>query len=455
MLPEFAQVPEILAGLPRGVLPPDAPAGVTTDSRAVHPGDLFLALAGERFDGHDFLRAAFEAGAAAAVVRRVPPDLPAEAPLIMVEDTLIAYGQLAAWARRQSTARIIAITGSAGKTSTKRLLGDLLARRAPTLTAPGTENNEIGVPRALLDLQPEHRFGVLEFGMRGPGEIAYLAELSHPDIGVITNIGASHLGRLGGREAIAQSKAELLPALCPAGRAVLNADDFFFGLLQEMACCPVISFGLSPEATVRAEEITYEGLAGSRFTLVVGEERLPVSFPLPGEHNLRNALAAAAAYWAATGTSEGLQEGLGTASAESMRGEILTLPGPLTVINDAYNASPTSVAAAVELLATLPGRRVLVLGDMLELGVFAEEEHRKIGRLAAERRLDWLVAVGEHAAQAAQAAREAGGEASEVTSPEAALALLREALRPGDVVLVKASRRVGLEQVVEGLRHAD
>jgi UDP-N-acetylmuramoyl-tripeptide--D-alanyl-D-alanine ligase len=453
MLPKLSDIPEVVGGLPQPALGEATPAGVSTDSRQVQPGELFVALPGDRFDGHDYVGEALARGAAAALVSRIPPGLDAGAPLIVVEDTLIAYGQLGAWARRQSAAKLVAITGSAGKTTTKRILGDLLARRAPTLTAPGTENNEIGVPRALLDLRPEHRFAVLELGMRGPGEIAYLAELCRPDVGVITNIGASHLGRLGGREAIAQSKAELLQALCPSGRAVLNADDFFFGLLQEMSCCPVISFGMSAEASVSAEEVELLGLEGSRFVLRLGEERLPIAFPLPGQHNLLNALAAVAAYWAVTGSSQGLQEGLGAAAGESMRDEILSLPGPLTVINDAYNASPTSVAAAVELLSTLGGRRLLVLGDMLELGVFAEEEHRKIGRLAGERRLDWVLAVGEHAALAAEAAAEAGVETALAASPDEALALLREALRPGDVVLVKASRRVGLERIVEGLRH--
>ena len=453
MLPNLTDIPQIVEGLARGVLPATVPLEAATDSRVVQPGGLFLALTGERWDGHDFVRAAFERGAVAAIVSRLPADAPLDAPLIVVEDTRIAYGQLGAWARRQLPAKILAVTGSAGKTTTKRLLGELLARQGCTLVAPGTENNEIGVPRALLDLRPEHQFGVLEFGMRGPGEIAYLAELARPDLGVITNIGTSHLGRMGGREAIAKSKAELLPALGPGGRAILNRDDFFFGLLQELACCPVISFGLDPQADVRAEEIVSLALEGSRFSLCLGEERLPVELPLPGLHNVLNALAACAAYWAATGTTEGLREGLAAASGEAMRGEILHLPGPLTVINDAYNASPTSVAAALELLSSVAGRRVFVLGDMLELGEFSPEEHRKIGRLAAARGVHWLVAVGDHAALAAEAAAEAGVTVTITASPEEALAALREGVQPGDVALVKASRRVGLEQVVEGLRH--
>ncbi|NLO73443.1 MAG: UDP-N-acetylmuramoyl-tripeptide--D-alanyl-D-alanine ligase [candidate division WS1 bacterium] len=455
MLPNLTDIPEIVKGQAQGRLPALTPREACTDSRLVHPGALFLALPGERFDGHDFVRAALDQGAVAALVSRIPPDLPPGAPLILVEDTLVAYGQLGAWARQQSSARILALTGSAGKTTTKRLLGELLSQQGPTLVAPGTENNEIGVPRALLDLGPQHRYAVLEFGMRGPGEIAYLARLTSPEVGVITNIGSSHVGRLGGREAIAKCKAELLPALPPSGHALLNRDDFFFGLLQELARCPVVSFGLSPEAEVRAEEIVNLALEGSRFTLCLGEERLPIELPLPGMHNVLNALAASAAYWVITGSTQGLREGLACASGEPMRNEILRLPGSVTVINDAYNASPPSVAAALALLSSIAGRKVFVFGDMLELGQFAESEHREVGRLAAQGGVSWLVAVGENAALTAATAAEAGVATTIVTSPEEAASALREGLQRGDVVLVKASRRMGLEQVVEGLRHAD
>jgi len=306
----------------------------------------------------------------------------------------------------------------------------------------------------LLGLRPEHRYCVLEFGMRGPGEIAYLAGLSHPQVGVITNIGSSHVGRLGGREAIAQAKAELLQALPPEGRAVLNADDFFFDLFGEIAPCPVVSFGLSPDAEVGAENIEPQGLAGSSFTLRVAGERLPLHVALPGHHQIGNALAAAAAAWALGGTTEGVRAGLEQARGESMRGEVLVLPGPLTVINDAYNASPTSVAAALNLLGSLPGRRILVLGDMLELGEYSEAEHRKVGQRAAALGISRLVAVGPSAALAAGAAQAAGMVVSAVDTAGEALDLLERELEPGDIVLVKASRRMALEQIVEGLRHA-
>ncbi len=429
--------------------------GVTTDSRRVQPGELFVALRGETHDGHDHVTAALAAGAVAALVARRPADLSLDTALITVPDTLYAYGQIARWWREQCPARVLAVTGSTGKTSTKAFLDGILSRLGPTLAAAGNENNEVGVPRTLLQLAPEHRFCVLEFGMRGPGEIRYLVEVSHPEIGVITNIGTSHLGRLGGREAVAQAKAELLVALPPEGRAVLNADDFFFGLLREMAPCPVVSFGLGPDAEVRAEEIALRGLEGSDFTLCVAGERLPVSLSLPGRHQVLNALAAAAAAWA-VGVSPGdLREGLVGAQGESMRCEVVTLPGPVTVINDAYNASPSSVAAAVELLASLSGRRILVLGDMLELGQFAEAEHRKVGRQVARAGIEGMVTVGPGAAGAAETARETGLPALAVNTPAGALAALRTLLRPGDTVLVKASRSMHLEEIVEGLRHAD
>ena len=429
--------------------------GVTTDSRRVQPGAIFVALRGDNHDGHDYVAAALGSGAVAAIVARRPSDLPPEAPLLVVADPLRAYGRLGRWWRDQCPARVLALTGSTGKTSTKALLDAILSPLAPTLTAPGNENNEIGVPCTLLQLTPEHRFCVLEFGMRGPGEIAYLAEISRPEIGLITNIGASHLGRLGGKEAIAQAKSELLLALPPEGRAVLNADDFFFGLLREMAPCPVVSFGLASEAQVRAEGLVLRGLEGSDFTLCVAGERLPVSLSLPGRHMVPNALAAAAAAWAAGVLPEEIRGGLSSAQGESMRCEVLTLPGSVTVINDSYNASPTSVAAALDLLASLPGRRVLVLGDMLELGQFAQEEHRKVGRQAARTGIDRLVTVGAGAAATAESARAIGLPSVAVGSPAEALEVLRGLLQPGDTVLVKASRGMRLEEIVEGLRHAN
>lgn len=453
-LPTAGKLAEVLDGAWQGRPPEGDWTGVSTDSRAVRPGELFLALSGEQFDGHDFVAAALQAGAAAAVVSRVPAGLPPETPLLLTADTLRAYGRLGQWARQHSAATLLAVTGSTGKTTTKALLGELLSRRGPTLVAPGTENNEIGVPRVLLGLRPEHRFCVLELGMRGRGEIAYLAELARPQIGVITNIGASHLGRLGSREAIAETKAELLAALPPEGRAVLNADDFFFGLLSELAPCPVVSFGLSATAQVRAEAVRQEGLIDVTFDLCVGDIRLPISLPLPGRHNVLNALAAVAAVWAATGDLAGVAEGLALAQGEAMRGQVLVLPGPITVINDAYNANPSSVVAALELLATAAGRKILVFGDMLELGDYAEAEHRRVGELATATGVSWLVTVGPLAALAAPVAAEAGVATTVTQDAPEALAALREGLRPGDTLLVKASRRRALEQVVEGLIHA-
>ncbi len=426
---------------------------VTTDSRSVEPGALFVALRGDRHDGHNFVAAALAAGAVAALVSRRPRDVSPDAPLLIVADPLRAYGALARWWRDQCPARVLALTGSTGKTSTKAFLESILSRCAPTLAAAGNENNEVGVPRTLLQLTPEHQFCVLEFGMRGLGEIAYLAEISRPEIGLITNIGASHLGRLGGKEAIAQAKAELLLALPPSGRAVLNAGDFFFGLLSELAPCPVVSFGLDVPADVSAADLVLRGLEGSEFLLVLGDQRLPVALSAPGRHMVLNALAAAAAAWTAGVAPPAIQEGLNAARGESMRCEVLSLPGSVTVINDSYNASPTSVAAALDLLASLPGRRLLVLGDMLELGQFAEEEHRKVGRQAARMGIDRLITVGPAAAVAAEAARAIGLPSTAVGSAAEALEVLRSFLQPGDTVLVKASRGMHLEEVVETLRH--
>lgn len=454
MFPHLTEIAALLDAELLGSAPALPPSGVTTDSRRVQPGDLFFALRGETHDGHDYVAAALTSGALAAVVSRRPEAVSPDAPLLVVADPLRAYGRLARWWREQFSVHLLALTGSTGKTTTKALLASILSRLGPTLTAPGTENNEIGVPHTLFRLRPQHRYCVLEFGMRGPGEIAYLAEISRPEIGLITNIGASHLGRLGGREAIAKAKAELLAALPATGRAVLNADDFFYGLLTELAPCPVVAFGFGGEAQVRAENLVPRGLQGSDFTLCLADQRLPVSLSLPGRHHVLNALAAAAAAWCAGATPEQIREGLQAAQGESMRCEVLTLPGPVTVINDAYNASPTSVAAAVDLLASLPGRRILVLGDMLELGQFAEAEHRQVGRQAARAGIDRLLTVGPAAAYAAEAAAEIGLPSVPLAGPAEALEALRELLRPGDTVLIKASRAMRLEELVEGLRDA-
>ena len=424
--------------------------GVSTDTRDLAPGELFVALAGQQHDGHDFLAAAQQAGAVAAVVSqgdRAPEGLP----VVIVEDTLEALGAIAALHRSRMSARVAAITGSTGKTTTKDMLGAIMRRVGATVVAEGTHNNEVGVPLTLLRLRPEDAFCVLELAMRAPGEIGYLARIAQPHVGIITNIGQSHVGRLGTREAIAQTKAELLEHLPPDGAAVLNADDFFFSVFEAMAPCPVFSFGLGAQAQVRAEAIANHDLARVSFRLLSPAGAADVAMPVPGRHNVLNALAAAAAALELGAALEAVAAGLADHEGTAMRMQCVPGRSGSTIINDAYNASPDSVTAALHVLGAAPGRRVFVFADMLEMGREAEPAHREVGNLVARSGVHWLIAVGELAALAAAQARELGVRADAVDDAPAAAELLAGELGPDDTVLVKGSRSMRLERVVEAL----
>ena len=421
--------------------------GVSTDSRAVLAGQLFVALRGEKFDGHDYVEIARGMGAVAAIVER---EVPSPIAQIKVADALVAYGNLARWWREKHTdVTLIAITGSAGKTTTKGMLASILERRGTTLVNPGTENNEVGVPRALLRLGDE-QYAVIEMAMRGRGQIKYLAERALPQIGVITNIGEAHIGILGSREQIAEAKAELIAALPKKGTAVLNADDFFYRVFAEMAPCRVASYGIE-NGDFRAENVRQGGV-GARFDFVVpGGARHKVELRLPGLHNVYNALAAATAAWATGARGPDILAGLGAYRGEKMRSQVVEQADGARIINDAYNASPTSVAAALKMLAGAEGRKVLVFGDMLELGDYAAEAHRQVGEAAAEAGVAVMVAVGELGRIAGEAAAEKGVEVVYAGDVDEAIEKAMGVAKAGDVVLVKASRAVGLERVAEAL----
>ncbi len=438
------RIAEVVGGAVRG----DGAAavrGVSTDSRTVRAGELFVALRGEKFDGHDFVADAAEKGAAAAMVQR-----PVEVNIaqVIVADTLQALGELARWWRAQRDVTVVAVTGSSGKTTTKSMIAQVLALCGPTLATPGTENNEIGVPRTLLRLGGE-KYCVVELAMRGEGQIAHLASIAKPDVGVITNIGQAHVGLLGGPEAIARAKAELLEALGDSGTAVLNADDRFFDWLRQAARCRVVSFGLHSGDFTAADVQT--GPSGSQFMLVSPAGRVAIRLALPGRHNVVNALAAAAAAWAAGAGMDEIRAGLEAFRGEAMRSQVVRLGSGITLINDAYNANPQSMKAALEMLAEFPGRRVAVLGDMLELGDWAPEAHQQVGEQAGRAGVELLIAVGEHADEMAAAAHAAGAQAVTAPDAQAAAKIAAEAVKPGDVVLIKASRMVGLERVAEAL----
>jgi len=419
------------------------------DSRKAGKNDIFVALAGERADGHDFVGHAAARGATAAIVERA---VDAEIAQYVVRDALKALQSLA-WVRRQarSNVKVVAITGSVGKTTTKELTAAVLGTQFPLLKNAGNLNSEIGLPLVLLELTRRHRRAVLEMGMWAKGEIALLCDIALPDVGIVTNVGPSHMERLGSIEAITDAKAELVEALGEDGTAILNADDPRVAAMGERTVASVMTYGLSPAADVRAEEIESHGLAGVKFTLAHGNERASVYSRLPGVQLVHNALAAATA---------GIIDGLDVAevaealSAAQIPTRLTQHPGKngSLIIDDTYNASPASMRAALDLLGEAPGRKIAVLGDMRELGDAAMEGHRDVGRRAAEV-ADVIFAVGELGRWIGDAAIEAGHSDVRIAMDKREVEqALRAELTEGDVVLLKGSRALELETLVEALR---
>jgi UDP-N-acetylmuramoyl-tripeptide--D-alanyl-D-alanine ligase len=429
--------------------------GAAVDSRLVEPGQLFVALPGERTDGHAYLTDAIARGAAAVIVARPAGDPAAlgDVTVVRVADPLAALGAVAAGWRRLFDPLVVGVTGSIAKTSTKEAIAAVLGRRFRTLRNEGNQNNEVGLPLTVLRLGPEHEAAVLEMGMYVGGEIADLARIARPSIGVVTAVQAVHVSRIGSLEAIEQAKGELLEALPPDGVAVLNADDPIVRNMGSRSVASAVSYGFAEDADVGADAVTSLGLDGMRFDLRAGGSRRTVTIPALGRLSVHNALAAAAVGLAASLSMDEVAAGLAGGWSAAHRVTIVRL-GDVTLVDDSYNASPRSVIAALDLLAGLPGRRGAVLGEMLELGEGSDEGHREVGE-AAGRTLDWLVVVGAGAAGIAEGAAAAGLDRQvihRVPDADAALAAVRPRLRDGDVVLVKASRGIGLDAVVDGLR---
>jgi UDP-N-acetylmuramoyl-tripeptide--D-alanyl-D-alanine ligase len=435
--------------------------GAAVDSRVLRPGELFVALPGERTDGHRFLREAVMAGAAALLVGAEPDAATLAAlgdvTIVVVDNQLAALHRLAAWWRGRFDPTVVGVTGSIAKTSTKEAIATVLAARGRTLRSEGNQNNEIGLPLTLLRLTPDDVHAVLEMGMYTGGEIAELATLARPRIGVVTAVLGVHLSRIGSIEAIEAAKAELIEALPADGVAVLNADDARVRRMATRTRARAVSYGFAGDADVAAERVRSGGVAGMTFVLRLGRGdaavRLPVRIPALGRLSVHNALAAAAVGWVLGMTAEAIAAALAGGWSAPHRAE-LVVAGGVTIIDDSYNASPASVIAALELLAGLPGRHVAVLGEMLELGDASVAGHRQVGLAAST--LELLVTVGPGAAAIAAGAREAGLAASaivEVADRVSALAALRSRLRPGDVVLVKASRGIELDRLVDELRN--
>ena len=431
--------------------------GVTTDSRALAAGELFVAIRGDTHDGHGFAGDAARRGAGAVVVERPLGDS-AGCGVILVRDTLAALGNLAAFHRRRRRPRVVAITGSNGKTTTKEMLAAILERAlgaGRVLRTTGTQNNLVGLPLTLLRLADDDAVAVVELGMNGPGEIWRLAEIAEPDVGVITCVAPAHLERLGSLHGVAEAKAELYRRLRPSATAVVNADDPLVAAAADAFPGRKVPFGTLAGLPVAAAGIVDRGLEGIDFRLVLERREAPVRLAVPGRHNVTNALAAAAAAHVLGVELELVRAGLEAFQPPGMRMEVTQLPTGVTVLNDAYNANPASMAAALRTLATSRGRRRLaVLGEMRELGTEAARAHRELGTTAAAANLDALFLLGEHAEEVRAGADAAGMPADRIIvthSHDDLAARLGAQCRPGDLVLLKGSRGAAMEEVLRRL----
>lgn len=437
-------------------------AGISIDSRNITPNDFFVAIAGESHDGHKFASAVVEQGIGGMVIsRRKAEELPVAAwqakdiACIAVDDTTRALGDLAAFNRRRAKVSVAAITGSNGKTTTRKLTAAVVARQFKTLATTGNFNNQIGLPLTLLGLAPDHQVAVVELGSNNPGEIARLAEICSPDIGVITNIGPAHLEGLGSLEGVMREKGDLINGLNRNGKAVLNADDPLVLKLARKTQHEVLLYGRSSEAAIRAEAIT-EAEEITSFLLILGQESAAVQLNAPGSYMVSNALAAAAVGFLLGIPAAAVKTGLENFTPVAGRMNICHLPNGIHIIDDTYNANPDSMRAALATLHQMRAgnRGIFVAGDMLELGARAPELHRQLGALAADTRIDRLYASGEHASAVTGAALKQGMQPADALSGsrQEILDALKEYLQPADWVLVKGSRGMAMEKIVEGLK---
>jgi UDP-N-acetylmuramoyl-tripeptide--D-alanyl-D-alanine ligase len=424
--------------------------GYSIDSRTIQPGELFFAVKGERLDGHDFVAQAMERGAAAAVVRNDQlRRFAAQHSLLAVPDTLAALQTLATAVRKFWGKPLVGVTGSAGKTTTKEAIAHVLASRFRVLKSEGNFNNHFGLPLMLLKLEPEHDIAVIEMGMSHAGEIRALANIARPEIGVVTNVAPVHLEFFDSLAGIARAKYELIESLPANGIAILNADDDYVSQFGRGFNGNVITYGTRPTADLRAENIESRGAEGSTFDVVTHSCRQHARLPLVGEHNILNALAAVG-----VALAQGLKlteavTAVATLAPADKRGQVLQL-GNITVINDCYNSNPKALRAMVDALAAMKAkRRIVVAGEMLELGPAGEAMHREAGQHAAEQKIDMVLGIRGLAQAMVEGAREGGVRAEFVATPEEAGEWLARETRDGDVVLLKASRGVKLEKALD------
>ena len=434
----------------------DAFAGITTDTRKVRAGDLFVALRGEKFDGADFAEDALRAGAVGVMLTEPISDTHRKkldrmpGAVIGVADTLAAYQQIAHARRMKFAIPVVAITGSNGKTTTKDLTAAALSGRGAVCRTAANYNNEIGLPLTLLGITDEDTAAVVEMGMRGLGQIAALAAIAAPTVGIVTNVGETHMELLGSIENIARAKAELAEAIPPGGTLILNADDARVAAMRACAAdgVRVLTYGIRAAADIRAQALRTEA-GETHFMVTYGGERHDYAVPLLGRHNVYNALAALAAGFALGLSPQEMQAGLAPLTPPQMRYEVHSV-GACTFINDAYNASPASMRAALETTARLyPGRKIAVLGDMLELGAASAEGHRSVGRTAAAEDFSIIITYGDEARRINEAAAEGGCLCRHAATHEEAAHMLRALLTDGDTVLFKGSRGMRMERAME------
>ena len=423
---------------------------ISTDSRTIQPGDFFVPIRGEHFDAHSFVEQVAERGAIGALVEEGwQGNVPDRFALIRVADTLVGYQSIAAGYRRSLPLKVIAITGSNGKTSTKDFVAAALARRYRVTKTEGNFNNHVGLPRTMLDATSEHEIAVWELGMNHPGEIAALAALASPDVGIITNVGIAHIEFMGSREAIAQEKGALAEAIQAGGTMILNADDPFSASIATRTGAKIVLAGVHHGA-VHAEDIRQSAI-GSEFTILEGAHRCRAQLPVPGLHMVQNALFAIAAGRAFGLSLEECAAGLASTPLTKARLQLREIRG-VQFLDDSYNANPESMQAALRTLVELDaeGKRIAVLGQMSELGAESGHGHADVGRTAAELRIDHLITVGELGAAISRAASSAGLEqVTNVATPSEAAEMLSEIAEAGDLVLVKGSRSARMERVLE------
>ncbi len=421
--------------------------GVSTDTRSVQAGELFIALQGENFDAHDFIQKAVDAGAVAVIVSQ-PVQIPV--PCLIVDDTRKALGNLASAWRSSFNLPLVAVTGSNGKTTVKEMIARILSVNGTPLVTKGNLNNDIGVPQTLFNIASQHTHAVIEMGANHIGEIAYLVGLAKPDVGVVTNAMSAHLEGFGSLDGVATAKGEMFDALAESAVAIINVDDQYAEQWRERAQpARILGFGFNETAEITAENIQFNPVDwNTQFDLKTPRGVIAITLPLAGRHNVKNSLAAAAACLSLDISLQDIQQGL--ASMQSVGGRLTANVSPqgATIIDDSYNANPDSLQAGLEVLAMMPGKRILVIGDMAELGDNSEALHSEVASLAREHDVQYLFALGE---QSAAAVEKFGNGGKHFNSHEALAASLRTELDEHSVVLIKGSRRMQMERIVNAM----